>query len=142
MHAPAPQDPVTEAILGDRGLSISEHASFPATSTALRGSRDLANSRWKFSSCGQELRQEEEEALRAERRENAELRQQVRQQFQDLEQLEHILGKLETQVEGHEVVIKQQTLRIQDQEQMIQQLNLRLQQYLAALLQNTYKTLF
>ena len=88
------------------------------------------------------MRKKLEEELRAERRENAELRQQVRQQFQDLGQLEHILGKLETQVEGHEVVIKQQNLRIQHQEQTIQQLNLRLQQYLEALLQNSYKTLF
>ena len=145
MYAPSLQDPVTDALVGNEGLLISEHASYPATSAALRGSRDLAPTRWK--SCGQEMLQETalrkrlEEDLQAEKQENAELRQQVRQQFKDLEQLENILGKLETQVEGHEVIIQQQSLRIQDQEQTIQQLNLRLQQYLAAILQNSYKTL-
>ena len=75
-------------------------------------------------------------------RENGELKQQVKQQFQDLGQLDQVLDQLETQVDGHETIIKQQSQRIQEQEETIQQLNSRMQQYLAALIMNTYKTRF
>ena len=153
MHAQSLQDPLTDQMVGIVGKP-NEQAGYPTTRTALRAPPNLAaaalpvcRSR-RINSCGQEVLQETairtklEEELQAERQENAELRQRIKQQFQDLEQLENILGKLETQVEGHEVVIKQQSLRIQDQEQTIQQLNLRLQLYLAVLLEHPHKTLF
>lgn len=69
--------------------------------------------------------------------ENAKLRQQVKQQFRDLEELDSVMGELEAQVDGHETVIKQQSLRIQEQEETILHLNARMQQYAAALLFKT-----
>ena len=72
--------------------------------------------------------------------ENAELKLQVKQQFHDLGQLDKVLDHLETKVSGHEAVIKEQSLRIQEQEDTILQLNTRVQQYLAALIINAHKT--
>lgn len=65
--------------------------------------------------------------------ENAKLRQQVKQQFRDLAELDSVMDELESQVDGHETVIKQQSHRIQEQEETILHLNTRMQQYAAAL---------
>ena len=77
---------------------------------------------------------------RALERENAELKERIRQQFDDLGQLDQVLDQLETQVDGHEAIIKQQSQRIQEQEETIQQLNSRMQQHIAALVLNSLKT--
>ena len=94
----------------------------------------------RASTCGEEARRERErrlkEQLLATQRENDELRQQVQQQFQDLEELSNLMGELEVQVDCHEAVIKQQGLRIQEQEEVIQQMNATTQQYVAALLKS------
>lgn len=74
--------------------------------------------------------------------ENAQLKLQIKQQFHDLGQLDKVLNHLEKQVGGHEAVIKEQSLRIQEQEEIILQLNTRMQQHLAALIINAYKTRF
>ena len=67
------------------------------------------------------------------KRENDKLRQQVKQQFRDLAELDSVMDELESQVDGHETVIKQQSCRIQEQEETILHLNTRMQQYAAAL---------
>lgn len=71
--------------------------------------------------------------------ENVKLRRQVKQQFQDLSELDTVLGELEVQVDGHEIVIKQQDQKIQEQEQMIQELTAKMQQYVAALVCNAFR---
>lgn len=88
------------------------------------------------------MRKKLEEELQAERQKNQVLQQTINDQFKDLDHLEEILGKLETQVGGHEVVIQQQTRRIQIQEQTILQLNLRLQQYVAQMMDFPTKTFY
>ena len=65
--------------------------------------------------------------------ENVQLKQQVKKQFQDLDQLDEVMDQLEIRVNDHEVVIKRQNQRIQDQEETIQVLGLLIQQYLLAL---------
>ena len=94
------------------------------------------------SEVGIATRQKEllEKELRATQSENSKLRLQIKQQFQDLGELDSVMGELEAQVDVHEAVIKQQDLRIQEQEEMIQQLNTRMQQYAAVLVCNAFKT--
>ena len=159
LHA---QDPVTAGLLGQNSARHNHHeygscdSATPVTAAALLwtasadfpASSSAGNPRRYVGSCAQELRREKEmrreleEALMAERRENQQLREQIRRQFKDLEELEGILGKLETQVDGNEAIIRQQSLRIQNQEETVMQLNQRLQQYLATLIESAYKTQF
>lgn len=100
--------------------------------------------------AGKEVRQEVSFAektellqeLRTTKCENAKLRQQIKQQFHDLGEVESMMDGLEAQVDSHEVVIKQQDLRIQEQEEIILQLNTRMQQCVIALVCNAFKTRF
>ena len=148
------QDPVTAHLCEDRDAPPNNDfredsaAPAPVTATALRGSpadfpplcrgQRPTQCTWEWD----QLRKKMERKLEEERRENEKLRAQIRRQFLDLDQLGDKMGSLASQVEEHEAVIRQQSLRIQAQETTIQQLNQRLQQYLAELIQCAYKTIY
>lgn len=121
-------DPLVEMLLSGRPKDLAPDTDWP--------SEDAAADRHEKVQKSQQI----EETLRVTQRENEELKQQIKQQFQDLGELEIIMDQLEAQVGGHEAIIKQQGRRIQEQEQTITQLNSRLQQFIQALVLNALKT--
>ena len=140
-----PQDPVTETLVDARHYCVNND---PLVDTLLRQYPDLPQRLGELEtcrpscnvthSCDQEERHEESQPVEL-KRENTRLRQQVKKQFRDLGVLEGMLDGLETQVYGHETVIREQGLRIQEQEETISQLNARMQQYIAALVLSAFK---
>ena len=141
------QDPVTDEIVTEiNGGSPYIEESDPLVEGLLALEREHEFTReTEPSSSGRpeessESPKREEEELQATKQENAELRQQIKQQFQELSVLEGMMDGLETQVYSHEAVIKQQGLRIREQEETILLLTTRVQQFVQAMLLNAYKT--
>ena len=64
--------------------------------------------------------------------ENVNLRRQIKQQHEDLSELDSAMGELEAQVDDHELIIKHQDQRIREQEEMIKVLNAKMQEYSTA----------
>ena len=100
---------------------------------------EVSSSQPENSAANMDTQKELGKRLKEMQSENLKLRRQVKQQFQDLSELDTVLGELEVQVDGHEVVIKQQDQKIQEQEQMIQELTAKMQQYVAALVCSAFR---
>ena len=124
-------DPVAESVL------CQEKANGEADTR--EESRPEGSSPPTNSAANVDTQKELEKRLKEMQSENLKLRRQVKQQFQDLSELDTVLGELEVQVDGHEMVIKQQDQKIQEQEQMIQELTAKMQQYVAALVCSAFR---
>ena len=124
-------DPAAESVL------CQEKANGEAD--ARKESRPEGSSPPANSAANVDTQKELEKRLKEMQSENLKLRRQVKQQFQDLSELDTVLGELEVQVDGHEMVIKQQDQKIQEQEQMIQELTAKMQQYVAALVCSAFR---
>ena len=138
------QDPVTEALTDSTHNHdvVSDCCCDPLVDMLMSRENDLAPLEDAAGSHeqrheSQQLHVQVEEKLRLTQQENDKLKEQSKQQFEDLGELEVIMDQLEAQVGGHEAIIKQQGFRIQEQEQTITQLNSRLQQFVQALVLNT-----
>lgn len=124
-------DPMLESLLGQEKENVETDT---REESQPEGSSPSENSTAKM-----DAQKELEERLKDMQSENVRLKRQVKQQFQDLSELDTVLGELEVQVDGHEVVIKQQDQKIQEQEQMIQELTTKMQQYVAALVCSAFR---